>query len=127
MAQRVTLALPNPAAPGQDINVGSVNGSGVVTGFPISEPGRAKTTSAVVAGSTTSQQLFAANASRSRLVVQNQDASINIFVNLGAVATAAAGSLRIPPGGSLDITGTNQAVNVIAASGTPAITAWEFS
>lgn len=127
MAQRVTLALPNPAAPGQDINVGSVSGSGVVTGFPISEPGRAKTTSAVTAASTTSQQLYPANTSRARLIIQNQDAAINVFVNFGAAATAGAGSLRIAPGGTLDISGTNQAVNVIAASGTPAITAWEFT
>lgn len=87
---------------------------------------RTKSGSALTAASTTSQQAFAANSLRTRLLIQNQDAAINIFVNLGAAATTGGGSLRIGPGGSLDITGTSEVVNIIAASGTPAITAWEF-
>lgn len=87
---------------------------------------RTKNSSALVAASTTSQQAFAANTLRTRLLIQNQDAAINIFVNLGAAATAGGGSLRIGPGGSLDLTGTSETVNIIAQSGTPAITAWEF-
>lgn len=89
-------------------------------------PPVAKTTSAIVAGSTTTQQLFAANPTRSKLVIQNQDAAINVFVNLGAAAVAGAGNLRIAPGAMLELTGTNQTVNLIAASGTPAICAWEM-
>lgn len=87
---------------------------------------RAKSASGVTAGSTTTQQLFAANATRSRVVIQNQDAAINVFVNLGAAAVAGAGNLRISPGATLELTGTSEAINLIAASGTPAICAWEF-
>lgn len=87
---------------------------------------RPKSASAVTAGSTTSQQLFAANTTRSRVLIQNQDAAINVFVNVGATAVAGAGNLRIAPGGTLELTGTSEAVNLIAASGTPAICAWEF-
>lgn len=87
---------------------------------------RTKSGSALTAASTTSQQAFAANSLRTRLLIQNQDAAINIFVNLGAVAVAGAGNMRIAPGASLELTGTSEAVNVIAASGTPAIAAWEF-
>lgn len=89
-------------------------------------PPRAKTNSALTAASASTQQLFAANASRSKLLIQNQDAAINIFVNLGAAATAGANSLRIAPGATLELTGTNDVVNIIAASGTPAICAWEM-
>jgi len=84
------------------------------------------TASAVVAGSTTSQLLFAANATRSKLIIQNQDAAINVFVNLGAAATAGAPSMRIAPGATLELTGASANVNLIAASGTPAIAAWQF-
>jgi len=96
-----------------------------VSAFARAAP-RAKTDSAVTAGSTTSQQLFAANAVRSKLIIQNQDLAINVFINLGATAVAGAGNVRIAPGATLELTGTNQAVNLIAASGTPAICAWEM-
>lgn len=99
---------------------------GDITGSFSKPPPLAHTASAVVAGSTTSQQLFAASATRSKLLIQNQDAAINVFVNLGAVATAATPSMRIAPGATLELTGTNATVNLIAASGTPAIAAWQF-
>lgn len=79
-----------------------------------------------ITASTTSQQAAAANASRRRLIVQNQDAAINIHINVGAVATTGAGSIKVLPNQYLEITGTTQAVNVIAASGTPIVTIWEF-
>ncbi len=96
-----------------------------VSGF-MRTPPRTKTASAVTAGSTSSQQLFAANALRSRIMIQNLDAAINVHVNIGAAATTGAGSIRLAPGATLDLTGTSEAVNLIAASGTPPITAWEF-
>lgn len=37
MAQRVTLAIPNPTGSGQDINVGSTSSTGGIVSFPISE------------------------------------------------------------------------------------------
>jgi len=89
-------------------------------------PPTTKAASAVTAGSTTSQQLFAASATRSKVLIQNQDAAINIFVNVGAAAVAGAGNLRIAPGSTLELTGTSEAINLIAASGTPAICAWQF-
>jgi hypothetical protein len=76
--------------------------------------------------STTSQTFAPANTTRKRLLIQNQDAAINVFVNLGAAATTGQGSLRVGPGGFLDIEGTTQALNIIAASGTPIVTVWEF-
>lgn len=89
-------------------------------------PPTTKSASAVTAGSTTSQQVFAASATRSKVLIQNQDASINVFVNVGATAVAGAGNLRIAPGATLELTGTSEAINLIAASGTPAICAWQF-
>lgn len=89
-------------------------------------PPLAHTASAVVAGSTASQQLFAASAARSKLLVQNQDATIIVYVNLGGAATAAPPSFKIAPGSTLELNGTNESVNLIAASGTPAIAAWQF-
>ncbi|MDH7638954.1 hypothetical protein [Sphingomonas oryzagri] len=89
-------------------------------------PPTTKTASAVTTGSATSQQLFAANTSRSKVLIQNQDASINVFVNVGAAAVAGAGNLRIAPGATLELNGTSEAINLIAASGTPAICAWQF-
>ena len=76
--------------------------------------------------STTSQQAAPANGNRRRLIIQNQDASTIVFVNLGSPATTGLGSIRIGPGGSLDIEGSTDPLNVIAASGTPAVTVWEF-
>lgn len=81
-----------------------------------------------VTASTTSQQLMASNASRKYFFIRN-DSAIDVWVNLGATAAAAAGSgnLKVAAnGGHLEINGASSAVNIIAASGTPAITAREF-
>lgn len=91
----------------------------------ISEGASDKTDRSITA-STTSQQAAAANASRKKLFFQNLDASINVHINIGAAATTGAGSLRLAPGASLELSGTSQAVNVIAASGAPLVTIWEF-
>ncbi len=79
-----------------------------------------------ITATTTSQTAVEANATRARLLIKNLDAAITVFVNLGAVATTGSGSISISPGGFLELEGTNQALNVIAASGTPVVTIWEF-
>lgn len=79
-----------------------------------------------ITASSTSQQAAPENTSRRRLLIQNLDAAINVHVNLGAPATTGAGSLRLAPGSSLELTGTSQAVNVVATSGAPIVTIWEF-
>lgn len=78
------------------------------------------------AASTTSATFAPANPVRMRVIIQNLDAAINIFVNLGGPATTGRGSLKIPPGQVVDLTGTKQAVNIIASSGAPDVTVWEF-
>jgi hypothetical protein len=84
-------------------------------------PPSAKTDRSIVA-STTSQVAAPANATRSRLIIRNLDAAIVVNVNLGAAATNGIGSLPIAPGGLLELTGTNQALNIIAVSGSPSVT-----
>lgn len=79
-----------------------------------------------IATSTTSQQAAAANAGRVRFIIQNQDAAINAHINLGAAATTGGGSIRVGPGSTLTLEGTTQALNIIAASGSPVVTIWEF-
>lgn len=49
-----------------------------------------------------SAQLVAANASRKYLLIQNKDASGNIYINFGAAATVANG-LKIQAGGSFEL------------------------
>lgn len=74
----------------------------------------------------TNQVAAAANANRNRLILKNADQTISVFVNIGAVATTGAGSIEIAAKGYLELVGTNQSVNIIAASGTPVVTIWEF-
>ena len=75
---------------------------------------------------TSNQVAAAANANRNRLILKNADQAISVFVNIGAAATVGAGSIEIGAKGYLELTGTNQSVNIIAASGTPVVTIWEF-
>ncbi|MET0376516.1 MAG: hypothetical protein ABW128_19965 [Rhizorhabdus sp.] len=79
-----------------------------------------------VSVTTTSQIAVPANAARKRILIQNQDAAINVFVNLGAAATTGIGSIRVGPGGFLDIEGSTQALNIIGSSANPTVTVWEF-
>lgn len=89
------------------------------------EPANAKTDRSI-ATSTTSAQAAAANATRTKLLIQNQDAAINVFINIGAAATLGQGSIRVNPGQTLELNNTTGTVNIIAASGTPIVTIWEF-
>lgn len=49
-----------------------------------------------------SAQLLAASTTRQYLMIQNKDASGNIYVNFGAAATVANG-IKIPPGGNYEL------------------------
>lgn len=97
-----------------------------MNGNPIIGDGAYPKTDRSITASTTSQQAAPDNANRHRLLIQNLDAAINVHVNLGAAATTAAGSIRLSPGAYLELSGTSQSVNVIAVSGSPLVTIWEF-
>lgn len=95
-----------------------------ITTKPLSSLGVDKS----ITATTTSQPLMAANPNRIRFFVKN-DTAIDIWINLGAVsiATAGGGNLKIlANGGYFELSGSTSVVNIIAASGTPAITAREF-
>lgn len=67
---------------------------------------------------TVSQQVMAANESRTYLVIQNIS-DTTMFVNFGAAATADDNSLRVLSGGSITFNGgwvPSDAVNVICSS-----------
>lgn len=59
--------------------------------------------------------LLAANSARQYLLVQNQDATGNVFLKFAAAATADAASIKIPPGGNYEMNGViaTQALNAI--------------
>jgi len=81
-----------------------------------------------ITATTTSAQLMAANATRSKFFIKN-DTAIVIWINMGATAVAAAGSGNIAiaaNGGYFEFTGYSGVVNIIAASTTAAVTAREF-
>lgn len=63
-----------------------------------------------------SAQLVAANASRSYLLIQNNDAAGILYVNFGAGAATAANGVKIPPGGSYELN-ANQSNTAVQAIG----------
>lgn len=81
-----------------------------------------------ITATTTSQQLMAANAARKRIYVAN-DSTIDVWIRPGGAASAAAGGGNVKVaanGGFFELAGTTEAWFIIAASGTPAISAREF-
>jgi hypothetical protein len=83
-----------------------------------------------VATSTTAAVLMAANLNRMGFYVKN-DTAIDVWINIGGTATAVAGAgnIKIPANGGYFESGTftpSEAISIIAASGTPAITAREY-
>lgn len=102
MAQRVTLAIPNPAAPGQDINVGGTSGGSVV-GFPTTPV--ASSTGAVtnVNDTATSTTLLAANTNRKGVVITNTSSAI-LYVRLASgTASATMFTYRLPQNATQEI------------------------
>lgn len=127
----------NPPNPLRDVIVVQVGTAAVTDTVPVSgtvttaPPTPAAGTDKSAATSTASSVLMAANASRKGFFIKN-DTTIDVWVNFGATAVATAGSgnykiaanggyLESPPWGP-----TTSAINIIAASGTPAISAREF-
>lgn len=49
--------------------------------------------------------ILASNAARRRLIIQNKDATGNIYINLSGIAVTIANGVRIAPGGSLVLDG----------------------
>lgn len=189
MAQRVTLAIPSPTTPSQDVNVSTTNPLPVSGGGSSSAPdivgfgaassptdGASNTNRTVsvldntatgrggfnvypavfngttwdrqrgdttgtfvktppstgtdrsITATTTSQQLMAANALRTKFFIKN-DTAIVVWINMGATAVAAAGGGNIAiaaNGGFFEFTGASGVINIIAASTTAAVTAREF-
>lgn len=123
MAQRVTLAIPNPAAPGQDINVGA--------GAPL--PVQNATSSTANLTSVDSQtgaiQLIAANTSRKAVTITNTDANA-LYVLYAASGTPSATNLNasIATNGYLEVPGgyTGAIRGAWAADGTGAAKITEF-
>lgn len=104
--QAVTIAIESGDA-GYDRTAGQVG----ISNWP-SNAGAFSVSAATVA--TASGQLLAANANRRYMLIQN-NGTADIFINLGAAATAA-GGVRIGPGGSWEMSNyvATQAVNAIS-------------
>lgn len=95
-------------------------------GTPQFGDGSGPKTDRSITASTSSQTAAPANDKRKKLLIQNMDPAINVHVNLGVPATTGLGSVRIAPNGFLEISGSSEALNIIAASGAPLVTIWEF-
>lgn len=79
---------------------------------------------------TTAAVLMPANTARMGFYLKN-DTAIDVWFNVGgtAAATAGAGNIKLPANGGYFESGTftpGEAISIIAASGTPAITAREY-
>lgn len=100
---------------------------GLGTAVIVMRPASVTGTDRSLTATTTSAQLMAANASRSRFFIKN-DSAVDVWINFGATATATPGSgnMKIAAGGYFEFSGGSSAINIVAASGTAAITAREF-
>lgn len=96
-----------------------VGGSVNVSSLP--SPAVPVTQAAVTVG-VASAQILAARAARRLLLVQNNDATANVYLNLTGAAAAVAGGVKIAPGGSLllDVATPSEAVTAIADVATAA-------
>ncbi len=123
-------SVDSDGGPREPIPVTLVSGGQELSRFSIS-PFRSAGTDRSVSASTTSAQLMATNASRSGFYIKN-DSAIDVWINLGsaAVASAGNGNMKIAANGGYYESApgfvTTSAINIIASSGTPAITAREF-
>jgi hypothetical protein len=108
--------------------IGGVNSTGKSVGLRLNDDGSlsvtTKPTGAVnlatgqVTTSTTSGTLVAARATRRSVAIRNADASITIYYGAGTVTSA--NGFPLKPGESQAVD-TTAAINVVAASGTPAV------
>lgn len=116
---------PNPAQiQPKDVPVMVTNG---VLG--VARPTLTGTDRSIVAG-VAATQLMAANTARMGFYLKN-DTAIDVWFNIGAAAQAQAGggNIKLPANGGYFESGTftpGEAISIIAASGTPAITAREY-
>lgn len=116
---------PNPSnISRKDVLVQVTNGMLAVGRPPMAGVDRSITTS------TAAQTLMPANTSRMGFYLKN-DTAIDVWFNIGGTATIVpgAGNLRLPGNGGYFESGMvtpSEAISIIAASGTPAITAREF-
>jgi hypothetical protein len=118
--QAVTISI------GKDADISSAKLSGSVTVSSgtvtanIGNPAQAVGANTLATVTNANAQLLAANSTRKYLLIQNKDATGNIFINFGAVATVANG-LRIAAGGSYELncnvlTGVINAIGDIASN-----------
>ena len=82
-----------------------------------------------VTATTSAATLMPANANRARFYVAN-DSTIDVYIRPGgaaATAVAGAGNVKVAAnGGFFELAGDADAWSIIAASGTPAVSAREF-
>lgn len=104
-----TVALDAPTlAALETINVGN---------FPANPANQGTFTSAQKTVTSSSGQLLASNANRRYLMVQNNDATGIVYVNVAGAAATATNSVRLLPGAALEITGfvPSGAINAIGS------------
>lgn len=94
---------------------------------PVYASAKAGTDKSITA-TTSAQTLMAASTTRGKFYVKN-DSTIDVWINVGGTAVAAAGTGNIKVaanGGYYELSGCSAAVSIIAASGTAAVTAREL-
>ena len=84
--------------------------------------GAANLNVARVAASTAAATLVAARATRRRCIVKNTDTGITVYI--GPATVTSANGFEVKPGESVAVSWPGL-IQVIAASGTPAIVAWD--
>jgi hypothetical protein len=77
-------------------------------------PQTGATTSTNKTVTSASGSLLAANANRQYMLIQNNDASGKIWINLAGAAATTANGIKLPPGGSFDMSGTVSTLAVTA-------------
>lgn len=132
IAQRLTSLIGLfPAALGPQTSAASFSVTPASDARYVIAPFRSSGTDRSIATSTTSAPLMAANPTRTAFYIKN-DTTIDVWFNIGAtaVATAGGGNMKVAANGGYYESApgfvTTAAINIIAASGAPAITAREF-
>lgn len=100
--QTVKLIIASGKKAGSSQVSGSISGTVAISSVAGQSPVRATGSNAGATVTNASAQLVAVNASRNYLLIQNKDATGNIWINFGAAATQANG-VKIQPGGSFEL------------------------